>query len=103
MKQQALQYRDDSSLNVARGVIGIVRMIAKVERTIKESDSHLTKGQLLNKLPNMSSYQLGLVLELFEQQNKIIYDKDKIVWTAADNPAILKLLKDSELVNPVAK
>ncbi|MGH9926499.1 MAG: hypothetical protein ACRD5B_14100 [Nitrososphaeraceae archaeon] len=98
--RQTLQYRDDSSLNRAQGIIGIVRMIAKVERTIKESDSHLTKRQLLNKLPNVSSYQLGLVLELFEQQNKIIYDKDnKIVWTAADNPTILKLLKESELVS----
>jgi hypothetical protein len=96
---QTLQYHyNDSWLTQVQGTSRILNMITKVERTIKESDSHLTKRQLLARLPNMSSDKLNLVLGLFQQQNKIIYDKDKIVWTAADNPTILRLLKKSQLV-----
>ena len=71
--------------------------IMMVEETIKNSDDYLLKSELSRRLPKKMMYQtLNLVLKYLEDSNKIIYDSDdRIVWVAADNPRIKKLLKES--------
>ncbi|MGH9982706.1 MAG: hypothetical protein ACRD8W_01970 [Nitrososphaeraceae archaeon] len=64
----------------------IMDIIKTVEDTIKESDTYLTQRQLLAKLPiNVPFPTLRLVLDLFKQMNKIVYDRDNtIVWVGTD-------------------
>ena len=66
-----------------------------VERTIKHADEPLGKMQLFKAVPKSMMYQtFEKVLEYLESHNQIAYDNDrKIVWIAADNPKLKKLLK----------
>ena len=66
-----------------------------VEKTIKESDEPLRKMQLYKAIPKSMMYQtFERVLEYLEGHNQIAYDNEvRIVWIAADNPKLRKLLE----------
>src|SRR5487761_705552 len=66
-----------------------------VEKTIKESDEPLKKMQLYKAVPKSMMYQTyERVLEYLESHNQIAYDNEgRIIWIAADNPKLEKLLK----------
>jgi len=67
-----------------------------VEKTIKEAENHPTRTQLWKSLPRQIQYQtFQRILEYLEASNKIIFDGKTIVWTAADNPKLKRLLKTS--------
>jgi len=64
----------------------IIKITKIIEDTIKDSDIYLTQRQLLTKLPVKVPFPvLRLVLDLFIQMNKIVYDRDNtIVWVGTD-------------------
>jgi hypothetical protein len=74
-----------------------------VEKTIKESDKSLKKMLLYKAiLKSMMMYQtFEKVLEYLESHNQRTYDQDgRIVWIAADNPKLRKLLKSGGKSSP---
>ncbi len=69
---------------------------ALIVKAIKESDTYLTMWELFGKVKNFVEVtEFVAQLSLLESTGKIIYDGGKILWTAADNPKLKKLLKDS--------
>lgn len=70
-----------------------------VGRTIRDSDTYLTKKELGEKLHPQIGYQtLTRILEYLEAENKILFDDDKIIYIYADNPKLKKLLDESEVL-----
>ena len=70
--------------------------ILMVEKAIKEAENHLTRTQLWKSLPRQIQYQtFKRILEYLEASNKIAFDGKRILWTAADNPKLRKLLETS--------
>ena len=71
--------------------------IKMVEDTIKKFDHYPLKPELQEKLSKtMTSQALDLALNYLENQHKIIYDQDgRILWVAADNLKLKKLLRES--------
>ena len=72
-----------------------MKTMIMVEKTIKESDEPLTKYSLWRKLPKGVAYpKLQWTLEYLEAHNSILIDgSDRVVWIAAANPKLKKLLK----------
>jgi len=67
-----------------------------VERAIKNAEDYLTRTELWRSLPRKMQYQtLKRILDYLEASNKIIFNEKKIVWVAADNPKLKKLLESS--------
>ena len=71
--------------------------VMMIEETIRKAGEYQTKKELWQSLPKSVMYQtFNLVLEYLEKSNKILIDKDgSIVWIAADNEKLKKLLKES--------
>ena len=70
--------------------------ILMVERAIKNAEDYLTRTELWRSLPRKMQYQtLKRILDYLEASNKIIFNEKKIVWVAADNPKLKKLLESS--------
>ena len=56
-----------------------------VEDTIRKSKKELSKTQLWGLLPKRMMYQtLQLILSYLEYSNKIIFEKNKIVWIGSN-------------------
>ena len=73
-----------------------LRTVMMVEKAIKDSGTYLTRKELWKGLPKQIQYQtLCRILEYLESSNKIIFDGRRIVWVAADNPKLKKLLDES--------
>jgi len=71
-----------------------------VERAIKDTYS-LTKAQLWKSLPRKVHYATFLrVIEYLIASNKIVFDKEQIVWVFPDNPKLDKLLDSRVTVEP---
>jgi hypothetical protein len=68
-----------------------------VENAIKQSQNYPTESQLWRTLRRkISLFTFKNVLKQFKRENKIMYDKDgSIIWTFADSPEILRILKES--------
>jgi len=67
-----------------------------VEQAIKEAKSYPTKKSLLQSLPRQVQYQtFNRILDYLESSNKIVYDKNKIIWVFPDNPKLKKLIETS--------
>lgn len=68
--------------------------ILMVEKTIKETENYPTRMELWKALPKKVQYQtFKRILEYLEASNKIIFNGRRIVWIAADNPKLKKLLE----------
>ena len=67
--------------------------ILMVEKTIREAENYPTKMDLWRSLPRGVQYQtFRRILEYLEASNKILFDGKRIVWVAADNPKLNRLL-----------
>ena len=70
--------------------------ILMVEKTIIEMKSYPTRMQLWNTLPKKMQYQtFKLILNYLEKSNKMMFDKDKIVWIFPNNKKLNDLIKNS--------
>jgi len=71
--------------------------VLMVERAIKRSRDYPTRMQLWRSLPRKVQYQtFQAILEYLEASSKIMFDEHgHIIWVAADNPKLRKLLAKS--------
>jgi len=70
--------------------------ILMVEKAIIEAENYLTRMEVWKSLPKQIQYQtFKRILEYLEASNKIVFNGRKIVWVAADNPKLKKLLEES--------
>jgi hypothetical protein len=68
-----------------------------VEHAIREAKSYPTKKSLLQSLPRQVQYQtFNRILDYLESSNKIVYDKNRIIWVFPDNPKLKKLIETSK-------
>jgi len=55
--------------------------ILMVEKIIQEMKNYPTRMELWKALPRKMQYQtFKLILDYLEKSNKIMFDKDKIIW-----------------------
>jgi hypothetical protein len=67
-----------------------------VEQAIRDASSYPTKKSLLRSLPRQVQYQtFNRILDYLESSNKIVYDKNEIIWVFPDNPKLKKLIETS--------
>ena len=65
-----------------------------VEKAIQDSDDYPTRMELWKSLPKQMQYQtFKLILEYLENSNKIIFQKDKIIWIFANNKKLNSLIQ----------
>jgi len=65
-----------------------------VEKLIQDSEDYPTRMQLWNSLPKKMQYQtFKLILSYLEKSNKIIFEKDKIIWIFANNKKLNELIQ----------
>jgi mannose/fructose/N-acetylgalactosamine-specific phosphotransferase system component IIB len=70
--------------------------ILMVEKEIQNSKDYLTRMQLWKSLPKQIQYQtFKLILEYLEKSNKIMFDKDKIIWIFANNKKLNNLISEA--------
>lgn len=70
--------------------------ILMVEKAIKDSVEYPGRMELWRSLPRKIQYQtFKRILEYLEASNKIVFNKGRIVWVAADNPKLKTLLEKS--------
>jgi len=70
--------------------------ILMVEKAIKDAVEYLSRMELWRSLPRKIQYQtFKRILEYLEASNKIVFNDGRIVWVAADNPKLKKLLEES--------
>jgi len=68
--------------------------ILMVEKIIQETKDYLTRMELWRALPRKMQYQtFKLILNYLEKSNKIIFDKDKIVWIFPNNKKLNELIR----------
>jgi len=67
-----------------------------VEKAIKEAENYPTRMEVWKSLPRKIQYQtFKRILEYLEASNKIVFNGREIVWIAADNPKLKRLLEES--------
>lgn len=67
-----------------------------VEKAIKDAVEYPSRMEMWRSLPRKIQYQtFKRILEYLEASNKIVSDKSRVVWVAADNPKLKKLLEES--------
>ena len=67
-----------------------------VEKAIREAQEYPSRMELWRSLPRKIQYQtFKRILEYLEASNKIVFNKGRIVWVAADNPKLKRLLEES--------
>lgn len=72
--------------------------ILMVEKTAKKYSGMYGKFQLWNKLPKKMMYQtFQLILSYLQESNKIIMEKEKIIWIW-DPEGIRKLIKEGLII-----
>jgi len=70
--------------------------ILMVEKAIKDAVEYPSRMELWRSLPRKIQYQtFKRILEYLEASNKIVFNDGRIVWVAADNPKLKKLLEES--------
>lgn len=70
--------------------------ILMVEKAIKDAVEYPSRMELWRSLPRKIQYQtFKRILEYLEASNKIVFNKGRIVWVAADNPKLKTLLEES--------
>ena len=70
--------------------------ILMVENAVKDAVQCPSRMELWRSLPRKIQYQtFRRILEYLEASNKIVFNANRIVWVAADNPKLKKLLEES--------
>jgi len=70
--------------------------VLMVEKAIKDAVEYPSRMELWRSLPRKIQYQtFKRILEYLEASNKIVVNRGRIVWVAADNPKLKKLLEES--------
>jgi S-adenosylmethionine:tRNA-ribosyltransferase-isomerase (queuine synthetase) len=70
--------------------------ILMVEKAIKDAVEYPSRMELWRSLPRKVQYQtFKRILEYLEASNKIVFNKGRIMWVAADNPKLKNLLEES--------
>ena len=70
--------------------------ILMVERAIKDAVEYPSRMELWRSLPRKIQYQtFKRILEYLEASNKIVFNRGRIAWVAADNPKLKRLLEES--------
>jgi DNA-binding transcriptional regulator YhcF (GntR family) len=70
--------------------------ILMVEKAIRDAQEYPSRMELWRSLPRKIQYQtFKRVLEYLEASNKIIFNRGRVVWVAADNPKLKRLLEES--------
>jgi len=70
--------------------------ILMVEKAVKDAVEYPSRMELWRSLPRKIQYQtFRRILEYLEASNKIVFNTNRIVWVAADNPKLKKLLEES--------
>jgi len=65
-----------------------------VEKAIRDAQEYPSRTELWRSLPRKIQYQtFKRILEYLEASNKIVFNKGRIVWVAADNPKLRRLLE----------
>lgn len=68
--------------------------ILMVEKIIQETKNYPTRMELWNSLPKKMQYQtFKLILTYLERSNKIMFDKDKIIWIFPNNKKLNELIQ----------
>ena len=68
--------------------------ILMVEKIIQEMDKYPTKMELWKALPKKMQYQtFKLILAYLEKSNKILFDKDKIIWIFPNNKKLNEFIQ----------
>jgi DNA-binding transcriptional regulator YhcF (GntR family) len=69
--------------------------ILMVEKAIREAEEYPSRMELWRALPRKIQYQtFKRILEYLEASNKVVFNKGRIVWVAADNPKLKRLLEE---------
>ncbi|MEK6895092.1 MAG: hypothetical protein AABX48_01075 [Nanoarchaeota archaeon] len=68
--------------------------ILMVEKIIQEMDKYPTKMELWKSLPKKMQYQtFKLILNYLERSNKIIFEKNKIIWIFPNNKRLNEFIQ----------
>ena len=68
--------------------------ILMVEKIIQEMNNYPTKMELWKALPKKMQYQtFKLILTYLEKSNKILFEKDKIIWIFPNNKKLNKFIQ----------
>ena len=64
-----------------------------VEKAIQESEDYPIRTELWKSLPKQMQYQtFKLILDYLERSNKIMFEKDKIIWIFANSKKLNELI-----------
>lgn len=70
--------------------------IVMIERAIKDFDAPPKRTELWDSLPRRVMYQtFKLILEYLDASGKIVFNDDRVVWVAFDNPKLDAFFKRS--------
>ena len=70
--------------------------VLMVERAIIESEDYPTRMALWRSLPRQVQYQtFKRILDYLEASGKIVYDRNKIIYTGVSNPKLRALMESS--------
>jgi len=70
--------------------------ILMVEKAIQDSEDYPTRMQLWKSLPKQMQYQtFKLILDYLENSNKILFHRDKIMWTFPNSKKLNKLIQEA--------
>mgnify|MGYP001574715015 CR=1 FL=1 len=68
--------------------------ILMIEKIIQEMDIYPTRMELWKALPKKMQYQtFKLILAYLEKSNKILFDKNKIIWIFPNNKKLNDFIK----------
>lgn len=70
--------------------------ILRVEKEIQNFKDYPTRMELWKSLPKQMQYQtFKLILKYLETSNKIMFEKDKIIWIFPNNKRLNKLISEA--------
>jgi S-adenosylmethionine:tRNA-ribosyltransferase-isomerase (queuine synthetase) len=70
--------------------------ILMVEKAVRDAQEYPSRMELWRSLPRKIQYQtFKRILEYLEASNKIVFNRGRVVWVAADNPKLKRLLEES--------
>jgi len=68
--------------------------ILMIESAIQNSKDYPTRMELWKSLPKQMQYQtFKLILDYLERSNKIMFERDKIIWIFANNKKLNELIR----------
>jgi hypothetical protein len=68
--------------------------IMMVEKAILDAEEYPTRMELWRSLPKKVQYQtFKRILEYLEASGKIVFNRDRVIYTGVDNPKLRALLE----------